>query len=165
MNVLQKIIVVGLLLSILLSYGIVFSGSGYSYINNPYWVGMDFTLIKTIIVLQIIAAVGFVVSLAWWFRNDPKRGILSERYVLFILLSIFAISSAVWPWALKYNQSVLVVCSLVITAITSVLLLAGSVEDQSPWWVSLGLLGFSTVTVLADGVMWNAAYITELKSS
>ena len=65
-----------------------------------------------------------------------------------------------WPYATYYKQPIIVVASLVCTAIASILLLAGSIEsDQPKWYIVLGLILLSIVTVLGDGVVWNANYI------
>ena len=50
-----------------------------------------------------------------------------------------------------------------MVAISSILLLAGSVEDKDvKWYVTFGLLLVSIVTVLGDSVIWNANYIYKL---
>ena len=50
--------------------------------------------------------------------------------------------------------------SLIVTALCSILLLAGQLESQEPsWYATLGLLLFCLVTVLGDGVGWNARFL------
>lgn len=170
MNVTQISITLTTLLGVLISYILVFSRgrTAGGYIKHPLWLGMETSLVKFIVGLQLIAAVGFVAALYQWIRKPPSKGILGHTNALFITLMIFSIAAIGWPWAVLYKQHFLVVLSLCLTAISSIILLAGSVEDDqggTPWWVTVGLLFLSLVTVLADGVLWNAKYIISWKNN
>lgn len=46
----------------------------------------------------------------------------------------FFISAIIWPFATYYKKHILVVLSLIFTAISSILLLAGLIEDKNPKW-------------------------------
>jgi hypothetical protein len=88
----------------------------------------------------------------------PSQGILKNN--LFLILCVFFISAIIWPFATYYKKNILVVLSLIFTAISSILLLAGLIEDKNPkWYVVLGSFLLSIVTVLGDGVLWNVNYI------
>ena len=50
--------------------------------------------------------------------------------------------------------------SLIVVAICSILLLAGTTTDHvAPAYVIAGIILFSTVTVLSDAVGWNARFL------
>jgi len=170
MNILQKSIIFTTLLGVLLSYTLVFRKKN-GYIKHPLWLGMDVSLVKCIVILQLFAAIGFVMALLRWMIVPPSRGILAKFNGLFITLLLFSISANIWPWAVLYKHHFLVVSSLCLTAIASIILLAGSIEDsktpmggETSWLITLGLLFLSLVTVLVDGVLWNAMYITLWKN-
>ena len=64
--------------------------------------------------------------------------------------------------ATYYKINWLIILSLITTAIASILLLAGTIEEKKDdirWYKVLGLLSLCLVTVLADGVLWNANYL------
>jgi hypothetical protein len=161
----KKIILILLGLSVLISYYIVFVvlyKSKQSYIDHEFWFGMNRELVKIIVVLQLVAVYGFLTSVSILVSNVPTQGILSNH--LFKILCMFFVSAIIWPFATYYKKHILVVLSLTITAISSILLLAGSIEDKNPnFHVVLGTFLVSIVTVLADGVLWNANYIYKLK--
>lgn len=149
---------------VLVSYYVVFGrlyrSSGTSYATHDLWFGIDETFVKILIGFQVTAVVGFLVAISMWCIQPPEGGIMGRPYILFLTLLVFLLASICWPFATYYNFPVLVVGSLLLAAIASILLLAGSVEeDKSRVPVMLGLLFFSIVTVLADGVLWNANYI------
>ena len=78
---------------------------------------------------------------------------------------LFLISASIWPVATYYKINWLVVLSLITTAFASILLLAGTIEEEKEdikWYKVLGMLSLCLVTVLADGVLWNANYIKNL---
>jgi len=161
----NKIIVLILLgISVLVSYYIVFVKlykSKKSYINHEFWFGIDEKIVKILVFFQILAVIGFLISIIPLIFNVPTHGILSNN--LFIILCVFFISAIIWPFATYYKKHILVVLSLIFTAISSILLLAGSIEDKNPkWYIVLGTLLLSIVTVLGDGVLWNANYIYKI---
>jgi hypothetical protein len=161
----KKIILILLGLSVLISYYIVFVvlyKQNKSYIDHDFWFGMNREFVKIIVVLQLVAVYGFLTSVSLLVSNVPTQGILSNY--LFKILCVFFVSAIVWPFATFYKKHILVVSSLIMTAISSILLLAGSIEDANPkFHVILGTFLVSIVTVLVDGVLWNANYIYKLK--
>jgi hypothetical protein len=164
-NFYKKTIIMLLGLSVLISYYIVFVvlyKSQKSYINHEFWFGMNSELVKIIVVLQLVALYGFLTSVSFLVSNVPTHGILSNH--LFKILCMFFIGAIVWPFATFYKKHIIVVLSLTMTAISSILLLAGSIEDKNPnFHVVIGTFLVSIVTVLVDGVLWNANYIYKLK--
>lgn len=150
-----------LAICVLISYYIVFIKlfkSNKTYINHEFWFGIDKTIVKILVFFQLLAVFGFIISVYNLIINIPNQGILSKY--LFEILFVFFISSIVWPFATFYKKHSLVIVSLIFAAISSILLLAGSVEDNnSKWYVILGLFFLSIVTVLGDSVIWNANYI------
>lgn len=152
-------------LSVLISYYIVFIilyRSNKSYIEHEFWFGIDKNIVKILVFFQFLAFGGFLISVPSLVSKVPSNGVLSKH--LFKILCVFFISAIIWPFATYYKQHILVVASLIATAISSILLLAGSIEDKNPkLHIVIGLFLLSIVTVLADGVMWNANYIYTLK--
>jgi hypothetical protein len=167
MNNLKKAILLFFAISVLVSYYIVFKilykKSNKSYIDHDFWFGLDKNLVKIIIVFQLIALIGFITSVGYWMNNSPQGGIMSKGDVLFYTLLAFFIGSIIWPFAVYYKKHIIVVLSLIIVAISSILLLAGSVEEKNVKVnVVIGFLFLCIVTVLLDAVVWNANYITKI---
>ena len=152
-------------LGVLTSYGVVFGKliPGQSYATHPFWLGLDKNFVSFLIMLQVLAVFGFITSVGTWILDPPEGGILSSSsraWLLPLTLAVFLASATIWAPATFYKLKWLAVFSLITTATSSILLLAGSVEEDVPrWWVVLGLLFLNIVTVLADGVIWNARYI------
>ena len=158
------IIILALLgLSVLISYYIVLGKwikTTSNYSNHPFWFGLDKNVVNILIIFQILAVTGFLVGVGSWLKNPPVGGIMSRQNALFLTLAAFFISAALWPFTTYYNKTILTVLVLVITAISCILLLAGSVEETKPrWYIFLGFLFLCITTVLGDGVIWNAKYI------
>ena len=166
MNLYEKLILIFLALSVLISYYIVFvklMPSSKPYNKHEFWFGMNSKFINFIIVFQILAALGFLISVINWFIKPPTDGILSHNNILFIILSVFLIGSIGWPFLVYFKKHIWVVISLILVAIASIVLLAGSVEDKNPrLHIMISMLFLCLITVLVDGVMWNATYIKSL---
>jgi hypothetical protein len=129
-----------------------------SYFTSPFWFGIPKNIVKFLTILQILAAIGFLVAIISWIKNPPQGGIM-EKY-LFPNLLLFFISAIIWPIAVNKNIVWLTVLSLVLTAISSILLLAGSIEENKPrLHIVVSLIFLCIVTVLGDAVIWNANYI------
>ena len=104
---------------------------------------------------------GYIIS---WIQYPPKKGIMYGNNLVYTLI-LFLISATIWPIATYYKIHWLVILSLITTAIASILLLAGTIEEQKEdikWYKVLGMLSLCLVTVLGDGVIWNANYIKKL---
>jgi multisubunit Na+/H+ antiporter MnhB subunit len=134
------------------------SDKNTNYFTSYYWFGMNENLVKIITFFQIFAIIGFLVAVISWIKTPPKGGIM-DKY-LFITIFIFLLSALIWPYAVNKKIHWLVVFSLIITAISSILMLAGSIEEDNPRTIIVvGLLFLCIITVLGDAVLWNANYI------
>jgi hypothetical protein len=162
MNISQISILCFLGFIVLLFYYIfLIKDSKYDYVTHPFWFNMNVDVVRMLIFFQLFAVIGFIFTVTSWIINPPSQGIVNGNN-LFYILSIFLISAAIWPVATYYKIHWLVIISLVITAISSIFLLAGTIEEKSHdvrWYKVLGMLCLCLVTVLGDGVLWNANYI------
>ena len=160
LGILAVVLVGGI--SVIATYIIVFARlAPGNYITHPYWVGIPTSIVGVLCVFQAFAVLGFLVSITEWLLRPPTSGIMGKKYILLITLALFFLGACVWPIAMHAKISGLTVLSLVLTALASILLLAGSIDEQvARWWVVLGWILLSTVTVLGDGVIWNTKYIT-----
>jgi hypothetical protein len=159
MKLYEIIILMFLGLIVLLSYFTYLrTNTDGNYFTHPFWFNIDTNVVKFLTFFQILAMIGFIVAIGSWLINPPKGGIM-EKY-LFLTLMIFLISAAIWPYATNNNMVWLSVLVVVLTAISSILLLAGSIEEDKPRLIVLcGLLFLCITTVLGDAVIWNANYI------
>ncbi len=129
-----------------------------TYFTSPFWFGIPTNIVKFLTILQIFAAIGFLIAIISWIKNPPQGGIM-EKY-LFTNLLLFFVSAIIWPIAVNKNIVWLTVLSLILTAISSILLLAGSIEESKPRiHIVVSLIFLCIVTVLGDAVIWNANYI------
>jgi len=138
------------------------------YRNHDYWVGFSKDTVRVYYALQVLAAAGFLTFLfSYCLGESAQEGLLKHPAVAPTLTAVLLLAAIGWGLAIyAYFQrpsaalkAVVSLC-LVVTAVCSILLLAGYVEsDSSNWYATLGLLLFCVVTVLADGVAWNARFI------
>ena len=161
-----QLVVLSLLSIVVLSsyYFYLIKDSTTGYINHPFWFGMSPTIIKMLMVFQAFAIIGFLTTIINWIQYPPKEGIMHDNN-LFYTISLFLISAAIWPVATQYKIHFLAIFSIILTAIASILLLVGTVEERKEdikWYKVLGMLSLCLVTVLVDGVLWNANYIKQL---
>ena len=161
-----QLVILSLLSIVVLSsyYFYLIKDSTTGYINHPFWFGMPPSTIKMAMVFQTFAIIGFLTTIISWIQYPPKEGIMYGNN-LFYTISLFLISAAIWPVATQYKIHFLAIFSIILTAIASILLLAGTVEERKEdikWYKILGMLLLCIVTVLVDGVLWNANYIKQL---
>lgn len=134
------------------------------YFNHPFWFGINPSVVRIFMILQIFAVVGFLIAITSWIIQPPSQGLMAGNS-LFYTLILFLISAAIWPVATHYKIHSLVISSLISTAIASILLLIGSVEESKKdirWYKIIGILCLCVVSVLVDGVLWNINYIKQL---
>ena len=167
MNFCQKFYLTFLALLVLLSYyTFLQTDEKYdSYLNHPFWFGIDKNIVILLVFFKILAVLGFLISIGSWILNPPKTGAVKDDNLFYALL-LFFISAIIWPIATKYNKYLLSVISLILTAAASIWLLAGAIEEDDnnfKFYRVLGLLCLCIVTVLGDGVIWNANYILKNK--
>ena len=167
MNWLQILVLAILGVSVLLSYYIFLkTDEKYEgYFDHPFWFGIQKNVVILLMIFQILAVFGFLISIGSWLIKPPKTGAVKDDNLFYALL-LFFISAIIWPIGTKYNQYVISVISVVFTAAASIWLLAGSIEEEDndlKFYRVLGLLLLSIVTVLGDAVLWNANYIIKNK--
>ena len=137
-----------------------------SYFESPYWVGISPSSAKALTSLQALGALGYIAWLAWIGGAPVKQGILASNTTLFAILLMILLAAAAWPFA-TYRalqsptalRAVLACVPLWITAIGTVLAIAGTFEANGPVYAQLGILAFGLVTILVDGIGWSAALI------
>lgn len=165
METLQLILLSFFGLLVLITYYLyLIKDSKYNYINHPFWFGIPSNVVKMLIIFQFFALIGFLTTIISWLIYPPRNGIMKGNN-LFYVLSMFLISAMIWPIATYHKIHWLVILALIVTAITSILLLAGTIEEKKEdirWYKVLGMLYLCIVTVLSDGVLWNANYIKNL---
>lgn len=149
---------------LLVYYFYLFKDSKSGYINHPFWFNLPEEIVQMLIVFQIFAVIGFLIAIGSWILTPPQKGIMAGN-MLVITVAVFLISAALWPVFTYHDSPLLAVNSLIVGAIASILLLAGSIEEENvKLFRVLGLLCFCIVTVLGDGVIWNANYILKQKN-
>jgi hypothetical protein len=168
MDIATLIVTVLFGLLVLTSYYIVFAKlvTG-SYLKHKFWLGINTSTISVLFFFQILAACGFIASSTTWIVDPPTTGVMGNNvYALPVTISVLLITAIIWPFATYYKIPWLTVLSLIGTAASSIVLLAGAIEEDNPrWWVVLGWMLLCLVTVLGDGVVWNAKYILTLKNN
>ena len=159
---LSVLVILGILV-LVTYYFYLLKDSTKGYLDHPFWFDTPQDVVKVLIVFQILAVIGFIVAIGSWLVTPPKTGIMKDN-MLFFTLCLFLISAIIWPLATYYDYPVTVVVSLILTAIASILLLAGTIEEENvQWYRVLGILCLCITTVLGDGVLWNANYIIQKK--
>ena len=138
-----------------------------SYFESPYWVGMppDYGMLTT--VCQVLAVVGLLGWFSWRSTLSPTDTIVTHKMAdasVYVLI----ISSLLWPYltyfALRHGHilyKTLSVISLVVTAISSIVMLAFTFEQRAPLPYLIGMLVFCIVTVLIDGVGWSVMFLSQ----
>ena len=126
-----QLVILSLLSIVVLSsyYFYLIKDSTTGYINHPFWFGMSPTIIKMLMVFQAFAIIGFLTTIINWIQYPPKEGIMHDNN-LFYTISLFLISAAIWPVATQYKIHFLAIFSIILTAIASILLLVGTVEER-----------------------------------
>ena len=167
-----------LLLAIIITGGLLVLISYIPLIKNychDMWVGIGEKHREVCYPLIVSATVGFIMF-SYHFcqreRSSFTKGIFRKKFALETLVATILIFSALWSLFMYLSvvkkkgkiSNVLTVLSLVIVAISSVILLAGVVEDgKCPNYVLAGVLGFCVTTVLIDAVAWNSNFIIRFR--
>ena len=139
------------------------------YIDSHYWLGMKSDSIIAIIVLQVLAGVGFVVWEIWLATHGDytfPNSILSTLAFRIILIQVFLWASFAWPFLTYFymhdqtlSRAILACVPLWIAALATIIMIGGTFEAQAPPHAILSILFFGLVVVLADGVGWAAVCI------
>ena len=142
--------------------------------NYDHWLQIPKGTRQMFYMLQILAAVGFVTWLISYCtkKNGYRSGLFSYgAAVVPLIVTVLLASSIGWSIGTylhvrqpSVGTAALTSGSLILTAVCSILLLAGELEAQKPTWFGvLGLMFFCLVTVLGDGVGWNARFLSNLQ--
>lgn len=160
-------------IAVITSYFIVFSLEKTGYTTSRFWVGISESNATSLIPMQILAGVGFllfVCNVVGLLGNRPSKGILSywNGYACTIIFAAFFMASVLWPYAARryldardaHTASAIdvfyVMSSLVVAACSAILMVAGAFEENMHPLAMVGILLFAMVVVLADAVGWNA---------
>ena len=145
-------------------YFFLIKDSTSDFISHPFWFDMPKDVIKFFIIFQMLAVVGFITAVTSLIQTPPEKGIMKGN-MLFFTIALFLLSAAAWPIATYHNSQIGSVSSILLTALASILLLTGSIQEEEnvKWYRVLGLLLLCSTTVLGDGVLWNVNYILKQK--
>jgi hypothetical protein len=136
--------------------------------KQDYWFGISKPIQYFAYSVWILAAIGFLTYTFGFTTHAPKqeKGLFAYgqnwiRPLLIGIALVFSIGWSITTWAhVHFNISkVWSSLCLIITALASILLLAGEVETDTPFFQIMGLLIFTFNTTLIDAVMWNANFI------
>jgi len=156
-------------------------GEYKNYFEHPGWFGLNTNTTKSITILQLFAAIGYLMFYIYISSTSPKRGILSyslklnenfEIKVSKILIFCYLFFSSFWSFALhRYHVNktflnlMLNCASLWIVALTVILFIAGVFEDNAKAIYVIGVLFMGLINVLADGVGWTSTLILDYLES
>jgi hypothetical protein len=153
-------LVLGLL--VLLSYGVLLKVNDMATL----WQGMSSSNQYVYYAFMILAALGFCAFVVWYLTNTTEMsGIFKHEWVAPTAMAVLLCASALWSVFVSLGKAsrawpVLVSVMLVITALSTIVLVAGTVESNvAPWYALTGILLFGLTTVLGDAVGWNARFI------
>ena len=149
---------IGVFMSYLYTFAYLQPGS---YLTHPMWLKLPTAVIIPFIILQLLAALGFLIGIFNWILNKPTSGVFKEHtWLLTCVLCLFFIGAILWGPATYYEYRFVSTLSLILVALASIMLLAGAAEEKpiKPFPL-FGLMALCVVTVLVDGVIWNARYI------
>lgn len=161
--------------AVLASYFWVFRSEGASYLSssNPYWLGYSKGAIRALVVLQVLAVVGFLLfAVPWVFISSPEGGLGARRGALPATLALFLVAAALWAPAMREAIKTgsrthsktwkgVGAGALFLCAVASILFVAMAAEEANPrWYVLLGTILFAGTTVLGDGVAYPARMLT-----
>lgn len=143
------------------------------YMTSPYWFRVPVPTVTAIVVLQLLAAIGYVVWFVWLLMGRPTTAalppdhpgsLLDGRAATTLLLHGFLVASVVWPFAAYWHQlqpasmgRALAAClPLWVAALCVIGLIGATFEAWAPPAPTLGILFLGLVVVLCDGVGWSA---------
>jgi hypothetical protein len=150
---------------VLASYGLLYKGAAA---GRDFWFGMPRQVQYVYYVFMLLAAVGLCTFTgAYCARPRPTTGLFRFGWVVPVLFATLLLASTGWSVAVALTtQRWLVSLLLVVVAVCSILLVAGTAEaDNSTWYMVLGAVLFAVCTVLNDGVGWNANYLLKTMPS
>lgn len=139
------------------------------YLDSHYWLNMPRDTIVGIIVMQVLAGIGFVIWVFWLAGKEDyviEDSLLSTLEVRITIIQVFLWASTAWPFFTHYfmlqrtlARAILASIPLWIAATAIILLIGGTFEARAPALPTLSILFLGNVVVLADGVGWAAVCI------
>ena len=160
--------------SILASYIPIVLRQRSSANNFDFWLGMPRPLLPLLYFLMLLAGGGFLAVITDYLQKQPVDGLFGKHPAVFpAVVGTILVSSLLWSFFVlglstassnSRRKLFLILSSLTLagTGIGAVLLLAGTAERPDPPALVLGgALAFALVTVLVDGVAWNARSIVQ----
>lgn len=151
-------------LLVLASYVWVGVKSTGGLLGNPWWLRFPRGLVIGILSLQALAVAGFLtVAARLVFFKPPTSTFLAKPGAMPAVFGVFLASAALWAVSMQLKWPKWVVsASLVATAVATIALLAGVAEEESvDPYAFFGALSLAVITVLCDGVAWNARFIKQ----
>ena len=126
-------------------------------LTHPYWCGAPAPLIVLFCTLMIPALLGFCYSFITWLDDPPKGWLEWPRY--FIVLMLFFCFATMWSVSVYNEWHVCVSIALIGSAVTSILLLVGALNEPTirPG-VVMGFTALCVVTVIMDAIVWQSIY-------
>ena len=153
--------------AVMVTYALVFRSEQRGYFDSRFWLNVPPSTARALLGLQISAALGYLVFLAYATglvgKGPATKGILQywDKTGLTLSVVLFSAASLMWPlltklhlddgWAAGWPAA-----SLVAASTAAIVMTAGAFEADLEWPAILGVLAFSCVVVMADGVGWNA---------
>ena len=142
--------------------------------GTDLWFGMNKGTKAYFYTCICLAVIGFIV----WLLNlmidpIPEEGLFRNQAVLPLLIVALLVSALLWSIFVvqtteteslksKKTYAVLTSLSLVVTAVCSILLAAGTIEANSKWYAVAGISVFCLTTVVNDSVIWNANFLRQV---
>lgn len=156
--------------AVLVAYYGVFKDEKDSYVESRFWIGIHRSTATALVPFQVTAAFGYIVFLLYASGvagTRPQQGILTYGGGCGLAASVttFSLASVLWPILTKWylddgpltlSRALLPASSLVLAAAAAVVMVAGAFEANLRWPAIIGVLAFSSVVVMADGVGWQS---------
>ncbi len=132
-----------------------------------YWLHIPTTTQYLFYAFWLLAALGFIwyiLSLLIWPLASGQGLFSYGQWIRPLLLGVLLLSSLGWSlgtWMHFHKDASKGWASacLLLTAVCTILLLAGEAEAGAPWHRILALMGFACTVVLIDPIMWNAKWL------
>ena len=139
---------------------------GTSYIHHPLWLDIPTSIVKAIVVLQIIALISYLVWIYYLDTHRPEKGILASQGLIHSLNLSFLLSQALWPHLVKpfmnkpnFTNSLLASLPLWLSAFSVSVLTYGTFEAYSHILPHVVSILVCVVVVLLDGFGWTTRAI------
>ena len=86
MKTFQLTILIFIGLVVLITYYFyLIKDSNTGYIDHPFWFGIPPNIVKMLIIFQIFAVIGFLITIISWIQDSPKKGIMYGNNLFYTL--------------------------------------------------------------------------------